>query len=587
MDEMVRRKRLICPISLIGFMGVSAAAIIITVGLYHRVLLPLASIGWDEGAHLLDTLAIFNGLHNGSMTEAVRASFVQVFYPPAYSWFAAIWGLVVGPSVTGFRSWSLAAFILSGVLIYLTAFKLLKSLKYLKGEQTIGALIAAGLFLTAPLYWFYSTLAMLEVTGALATLAVGWLIVRAGEKDDKSSEANKPDKANWTRWAVAGTALALVNLVKYNYALIILAAIIGDAVIGLYLSDRKDLTNKGYWQKEALRLIAILAPYIAVISLWIVLPGRWNTYVNFLKEPNPYSYPFVSLADHLFGYYPSSIIFDYLASPLLAILILAGIFSFWHFGIVRKERSIRIIGLIFLANLVMATLHLNNQQERYLATTVPMLYILSGVGAVTVYRAAKEATRRLERKAITVITFITIIIIIIFTAVITRDLAWDVGHIEGIGEHLANSPIYASADYHDTLFSFNRSDWPHGPRLAETPVDIVNWIVANTDPAKPLVYGGATNEISPPVVEFLRALRREESNKTNKSDKANKLNDEQEYAFTLEVAPTSVLAGYDYQRMNRLNTEAGLAAISGDPSWQKIAEKNFSSLGVAAAVWAR
>jgi uncharacterized membrane protein len=280
-----------------------------------------------------------------------------------------------------------------------------------------------------------------------------------------------------------------------------------------------------------------------------------------------------------------SILNSYLASPWLGVALVAGIYGVMRIGQIGQIRLIRVMGIVFLVNLFFATIHFHNQQERYIITTVPMLYVLGGVGITELVKVSARV--RGKRRIISLISLISLI------GLIGRDIWWDMEDVWKIGEHMLNSPIYASAGYHDTMFNFDKNDWVTGKgqligQTREKPVEVLNWIVENTPDDKPLNYFGRANEVSPPAIEYLRACKSNSKCKWggNGGNQGN-VGNWGEYIVTLDVAPWSVLDTYDWRKMNQSGTEAGLAAVATDPKWRKVAENNFEELGVKATIWGR
>ncbi|KKU21970.1 MAG: hypothetical protein UX31_C0008G0012 [Candidatus Nomurabacteria bacterium GW2011_GWA1_46_11] len=536
-----------------GQMGVFIAALLMAIFLYFKAFLPLASVGWDEGAHLLDAFKVAAPLHRGAVIEALRQSANQIVYPPAYSWLVAIWSLAGGVSLESFRLFSLAVYVVAAIAIYLVTDGLLKSLKFSRGGSGAAGMIAAFLFLTAPLFWILSVQAMIETTGVLITVAVVGLIIKAYE------QTLRPSRGRWMAVAVGMTVLFFT---KYNYGTIIFFGLVAEWVVAVWLFGLAGFRNNF---KSA---FAVLGSLVTFLLIWVILPGRVATFIGVLSDPITYSYEAISFWQHIFWFFPMSLSLDYLASPLLVLAYMSGIyfvFKFW------RNPSVRVIFFIFLANLAAGILHMNNQQERYIATAVPLLYMLSAGGFVELAKQARHITG--QKKKVMVIAGL------IMGVLVMKDFISNIANVRAIGEHLLTSPIYGCKQFQVTQFDFNKANWVCGDRLGQLPRGAVDWVLANTDLNKPLYYLGATNEISPTVLEFLRAVQR-----YNKID-AKPTSLWPQYALTVEVEPDSILDTYDYRKQNRGRNEQGLAAVIADSRWVNVARKNFNELGVTLTIW--
>lgn len=546
----------------VGMVLVALAAAAMAVWLYKTALLPLASLGWDEGVHLLDALRVTLAVRSGAASEALKISSEQFFYPPAYSWIIALWSFIGGVGLESFRLWSLVAWVGSGILIYLLTIRLISPIGQIR---PIGGFLAAGLFLTSPIYWIFGTQALLEMTGVLVTLMVAGAIMWA----DLTNRTNWPNTSRWKnigRWFIVGAGVATLHFVKYNYAMWMLLGIGAEAALSTLIYGKR------WVRKNLFGLLGALGIFGIFFFIWVVMPGRLPGYIHFFKDPNFYSYELIPFWKHLVWFFPMAILNDYLASLWLGLVLVAGIYCFWKVGIVRGVRVVRILGIAFLVNLFFATVHFHNQQSRYIITTVPFLYILGVAGVAEITKSPKLLRfPKLLKRGIGILGVLAAVFLV------GRDLAWNVGHLWGIGEHLLSSPIYASSDYHDTQFDFDKENWPRGPRVNERPVDVLEWIVKNSDPNRPLEYFGRANEISPPALEYLRESKRDSL--SGVSSKWNK------YALTLEVASGSIIDTYDFRKMNMESTQRGEEAINRNSRWQKVSQKRFPQLGVNVTIW--
>ncbi|HEY9421614.1 MAG TPA: hypothetical protein VIW92_09380 [Thermoanaerobaculia bacterium] len=274
-----------------------------------------------------------------------------------------------------------------------------------------GGMIAAALFLASPLLRVFGMLVMREMAGAaFSLLALGFYL--------RARRLGTP----WA-WRLAGLATLGLFLIKYNYALIWVAAVLVNEAWRMPPERRRELV------KQAMRW-RILAAYLALLilaALFGINPGvgvyiglvvgavvlivrwwrdpegfraRWRSLPVEVRaalstvalpiwiwwlSPEPIhpkeAIAFLRnrstgpplLSGESLGYYFRSLIQDYSAAPVLGVLVIL----FVLLALLWLKRF-RALALTALLGLGLATFH-PYKEARFLAVTVPFLMLLAAM----------------------------------------------------------------------------------------------------------------------------------------------------------------------------------------------------------------
>ena len=274
-----------------------------------------------------------------------------------------------------------------------------------------GGLIAAALFLTSPLLRVFGVLIMREMAGAFFTLlALGFYL--------RARRLGTP----WS-WRLAGLATLALFLIKYNYALIWIAAVLAAEVWRMTPVQRRELVGKVSRWKVLLGYLALLF----IVALFGVNPGvgvyaglvigavllivlwrrdpeafraRWRSLpvevqaalitvalpvwiwwlspepihpkeaIAFLRNRSA-GPPLLSWSS--LSYYFRSLIQDYSAVPVLGVLVVLGVLLslLWL-------KQFRALALTAFLGLGLATFH-PYKEPRFLAVAAPFLMLLAAM----------------------------------------------------------------------------------------------------------------------------------------------------------------------------------------------------------------
>lgn len=284
-----------------------------------------------------------------------------------------------------------------------------------------GGLLAAALFLSSPLLRVFGVLIMREMAGAFfSLLALGFYL--------RARRLGTP----WA-WRLAGLATLALFLVKYNYALIWIAAVLVNELWLMTPEQRRELVRQALRWKILLACLAVLilaalfginpgvGVYIGLVVGAVTLAVRWrrdpqgfrarwrslpvearavlSTFVIpvwiWWLSPEPIhpkeAIAFLRnrstgpplLSEESLTYYLHSLVQDYSAAPVLGVFVI----FFIPVSLLWLQRF-RALTLTALLGLALATFH-PYKEARFLAVTVPFLMLLAAMAfSRTVHRRA-------------------------------------------------------------------------------------------------------------------------------------------------------------------------------------------------------
>ncbi|MBI3559590.1 hypothetical protein HY087_00485, partial [Candidatus Gottesmanbacteria bacterium] len=232
----------------------------------------------------------------------------------------------------------------------------------------------------------------------------------------------------------------------------------------------------------------------------------------------------------------------------------------------------RLMWIIVLINYVLATIHWNNVQERYIATSVPLLFCIGAF--VIVY----FVTHILGRKR--VVKLLYGVVFIIVAVMVAHDMSNLPHYVYTISTHTFRTPLFNQRRYEDTLFEYDRTRWDSplpGPTDL-SPRDVMTFITTAIDPNKPLWIDGFFNELSPGYFHMMMELQKEKGSLVSDAYSS--------YTVTVEVLPGSKFYTYDYTFQNTWQIPA-IRARAKDPTLTKIKEKVFDQLGIRVVIYGK
>ncbi len=410
-------------------MALSVAA---TTTIFVFVSMQRGPLMWDESVFIYKAFGVSEGLRHlnlGAAWTAVATG--DLLYPPVSSFAMGSMFAIFGSSQTVALACTAVGFVASAALL----FKIGCLLDEKQGH--IVGLIASLLFLGSPLLMEYAGTNMLEVPGTLTTLLAIWAYLWHLRRGTEMTAL------------ATGLALALTFFTKYNYGLFAIAAV---GVCQLTIRQWQP------WRRENLWL---WVPVVALGYLWFTMEGKWNGFVAFATNASSG----LSLAESLL-YYPRVFFTEYSSSILLGIVvILSGLGALkWI-----KEPNVRFL-LIFFAIGFGAMAKHPLKADRYIATVVPMLFLVAAFTLAQGYDRLTSTGWRRVAAALGVLMF------------------------------LPSALLYA--DGVPRLVTRNRPAWSSFPWPYRALYKAVDMVLADIDPKVPTTFTGMINQWSPEYIRW-------------------------------------------------------------------------------------
>jgi len=285
----------------------------------------------------------------------------------------------------------------------------------------------------------YAGTAMMEIAGILTTLiaivAYLWHLRRATELTALAT----------------GIALAMAFFTKYNYGLFAIGAV---AVCQLSLRQWQP------WRRENLWL---WVPFVALADLWFTVEGKWEGFLGFANNYDS-GMPMLSSTSLLF--YPRYFLAEDTSSVLLGgVTVLAGLCAVGWI----KQPPVRAVFLFFAVTLGSLTVH-HLKEDRYLATVVPVLYLLAGFTLVQVH---SRINLPWIRRGVTASGLLLLIPALLL-------------YVKGVPR----------------LVSHNRPSWSSFPWSYRDLYQATDFVLAQIDPRVPTSVTGLINPWSPEYVKW-------------------------------------------------------------------------------------
>ncbi|MBI3559598.1 glycosyltransferase family 39 protein, partial [Candidatus Gottesmanbacteria bacterium] len=334
-----------------GLLLITCATIAVSLIIAYGYI-PKAIVVWDEATHMDIAFTMYTSLRAGDVRSYIDYALHQTGYPPLMPIVSSVIFLFTGFSTYTARLVNLIWFVTSSVLLYLLGTHIGHSVQKKYGAPLVGT-IASLLFITSPFIIILSSLFMREGAGISTTLASVYVYLLARKKGT----------VGW--YAGSGFVVFLAIMAKYNLGFIVTLGIALEATIALFSAHAKKLFIRHHF---------ILFGIIGMLFfLWMLYPSdKVPGLVRFLSDPIQYSVGAPSILTYL-TYYPLAVLYVYTASIEIGIVLL---FSFVVTIRFLHNPALRLMWIIVLINYVLATIHWNNVQERYIATSVPLLFCI-------------------------------------------------------------------------------------------------------------------------------------------------------------------------------------------------------------------
>lgn len=500
-------------------------------------------VPWDEGGYFWQAYEIREGFINGGLAGFWDASKTQVYYPFFQSWYLILMSSILGFGIESIRLANILLLVPATVLIWLLSRELIQ-------KRISFSFIPVFLLLSSPMILFLFSNILKESFGITLTLLSFWLYFKARQTQ------------NYIFFFLTGITLSAIIFTKYNYGVLAIVPIVAEAVIWCLTKKQK-----GFWAFQAWLFI----PLIILSYMWLFLPYRnLPTFMHVLF--NNYQVQ-VNIADastlgHIL-YYPQEIFFSYIVNPTVAIFVILGFFyslKNWRDG------RVRVLFFLFLLNLFLGTRNIGNNQGRYIATSVPALFILAGLGLHLLYdRYSSNLRKNLHLKT----TILSILGISLFFLV--QSLTNFPNQIRATGSHQIGTPIFYEKIHNvDDRFDFNITHWPRQipgkEELAgQTIDDVFEFIFSSTDLSAGFNLLTPINELNPGLFNTKIALKKKELGI------ATTLTPTEIYDVILQVTPNSRFDNLDYRRSTKKASDALSWEIANIPP---VAKKYFPYLGI-------
>jgi hypothetical protein len=353
---------------------------------------------WDMAGHGWGGVELMRSLSSGDVLGFLDRLNRQDTWPFGFS-------LLLLPFLALGHSSFAAATLLSTVLFVLVPLLLVWAAWEVDPRGWSGGLLAAVLFLAAPLHRLFAVLVMRETAGIAFSLLALILYLRARRLGTERA------------WRAAGLAALALFLIKYNYALIwgltvaacewrsfrfprsrkarllgaglgLLAVLVAAGVsvggllyAGLVIATvwlavrwRRDREAvRTWWRSRTVPVRALLATVVIPLWIWCLSPAPIHprNILAFLRNRSA-GPPLFSLDSLL--YYPRSLLHDFAALPAVGwgVLLLALV------GLVVARGPGRVLAWAVGIGWLLPVLH-PYKEPRFLATVVPLTFLLAAL----------------------------------------------------------------------------------------------------------------------------------------------------------------------------------------------------------------
>ena len=322
---------------------------------YRKLVLLGIQPFWDEAAHLLQAALIAHDVGAGDLPGLLLDSYRQVYWPPMHSWLVGSVFLLTGPDIEAARVVSVLTYVLLAPTLFLVA----RTVE--PGHGVLAGTIAAALVLTCPGIISYAARSMLELPGLLA-LSVAILAYCVLER-----RPDAPPRAH----ALLGACVVLTYLVKTNFGILLVIAIVATKLLAVRFRVRELLTRQNMY--AALPLALFCAVWFAyppkVASTWRALVNRpWGG-----EEAR-------GLAGLLF--YPNALA-DLSGSWWMFAVLWIGVIAAWGW---RSRPGIPFLLVLTLTLFAIGEIH-HTKLDRHIMPMFPPMFVLSGIAGARLWAA--------------------------------------------------------------------------------------------------------------------------------------------------------------------------------------------------------
>ena len=495
-------------------------------------------IGWDEAGFIWLAGQFRQLIAQGDWPQFFALTAKQDFYPFFQGWYLAIF--------TFFAPYSyLVARLASTIWLLPTVIFSFLIIKRLDNKK-LPTILLVFTILTSPTVLFFYSLALKEGMGqALTVIALYFYFIG--------------QKRNWPL-LFAGLIATLLFLTKYNFGLLLIAAIVCDITIQLIiLRDIKVIVKKALF--FVLALVLVLPFWFARVS------GGWQGLWLFLQNVPDSHLPVVG---HLL-FYPLEILnFATLSWPLSVVMFAGFVYSLKNI----KKSEVRTLAFLFLLNLFLAMRNFDKHQFRYLFTSLPAFFILGSYGAGQL--SAKIRVKKIPGFW----QGVAVSFVLICLGLIAFDMAKLPVLARSAGDHFIGSAVFYEQDYQKAdrfnHYKYNLLDVP-APMYSERVEDVYDFIFANVDVTKNVSLVGQANEFS----QYLFIHEMMFSPKKSRPQTAFS-----DFVVTFEVDKAGRFDTFDF-RQNNAWGQTLVNQVKENKTYILIAQKHFDYLGVRVMVFGK
>ncbi|MCX6791667.1 MAG: glycosyltransferase family 39 protein [Candidatus Gottesmanbacteria bacterium] len=509
-----------------------------------KLYIPAAIVIWDESAYIHWAYRVYHALKVGDFTNLWQITRLQFLYSPLTSWTIGAPLVPFGFSVYSARIAGLVWFIVCSALVYGIGHMFDR-----RKSRTVGT-ISSLLFITSPLMILYAGVAMREMPGAALTLAVLYFYFVARKTDSVIS------------WFTSACFLIALSFERYNYGVLVAAAILLEAGIHIWKSKRRIET--------VIRYVFLFAPTALTMSWWVFTPtNRLYEFLAVLKNVAWVLPGDTNTWGHIF-FYPYEILVMSGPSVLIGALVLVSIvFAIFHL----RDYRIRMLWILFMLNLVIAEIHTTNMEERFLVTSLPALFIMSAYIAVDAYTSLKKS---LKNKVFVCILYG---ILLLVGGKVAYDVYYLPQFVYSVGSFVGKTAFFNQKTIPDRYYEYDESTWVKKTWpdvMHERPQDVVTYVISQVDLGKPVDVVGRANELAPDYFTFLFDLSRDNGTYPRLSNPS--------YTVTVEVLPNSMYYTKDFLSFNAFIVPV-IRQVAEDPSLVLLSSKDFKELGVSVHIY--
>lgn len=511
--------------------------VVITVALLIQIffiatsILPWAQVLWDEAEFLMWIQRVTLAIQSFSVPQITKLFWDQIHYPPFQS---ILYGLLLAPfgfSVTGARIVSLGLSVLSAYLTYSLGVKV-------SGSKWVG-FVASLLFISSPILMYLQSIALKEALFIPLILLVCLSYITA-----------KP--------IYTGIFLTLLFFTKYELAGIIAIALAIEALVA-FVTEKKKLD------------VIVAHIFLFGIPLLFALPWIYgspeHTRIFFLHINNSFDTTggqnFITNA----LFYPRAVVYSYgLTFTIGMILLVSWIQSFT----LLKQKTTRFLFMIFTTNVALLVPRIMNLQDRYLAISIPALFVMTAIHIVSIMQFIRSAKKPAQLIAIGIAMLLT-------GEVVIRIRHFD-QWIYGIGTKAMLVNAFHQLDSNVSWFNYDPSTWAkiHPRESKESMHDITSFIMTHVNPHVPFVVRGRLAELSPPYIHMVIET---EKARTSPTPSRYDL-----YHITLTVVPGSRYYNHEYKKMHEW-VQWEVEETKNDPTFELVAQRLFAEFGINVGIY--